>query len=266
MLKTYGILGAGSTSKNVIEDALNELGEDNDYLLDGERKLSASGLRVYEWMCDHEVAYTLIHNDNTSEDLLESASQTIRCKTLSNEFFLKELKKRNGTLLLLWDQDRVEEMEEIVFLAADLGIEIKDLTNGLEPITVGEADEDEAPKKPTMLPTEEVEIEPFDRKELEGMPLSVLKKTMAAKGQDGNKFSKDEMVDFLANPHQRHPDPTPNTTIPNTEVVYETKKEKKKHIETTDDKPCMATIVLPNGTVASLPITMAEAKMILGLG
>lgn len=264
MLKTYGVLGTGSTSKNVIEDALNELGEDNDYLLDGPRKLSASELRVYEWMCAHEVAYTLIHNDNTSEDLLESASQTIRCKALSNEFFLKELKKRKGTLLLLWDQDRVEEMEEIVFLAADLGIEIKDLTNGLEPITVGE--EEEEPTKPTLIPTEEVEVEPFDRKELEGMPLSVLKKAMAAKGQNVNNFSKNEMVDFLANPHQRHPDAAPNTTIPNVEVVYEKKAEKRPQLTTTDDKPCMATIVLPNGTVTSLPISMAEAKTILGLG
>lgn len=257
MLTTYGVLGTGSTSKNVIEDALNELGEDNDYLLDGPRKLSASEVRVYEWMCDHEVSYIVIHNDNTSEDLLANASHTIRCKALSNEFFLKELKKRKGTLLLLWDDDRVEEMEQIVFMATDLGIPIKDLTNGLSPIVV----EGEDAPKPTMVPTEEVEIDPFGRPELEGMPISVLRKTASGQGVDTEGLTKAQLINAILGEIQPATEKVA-PTVPDVAPVQEASQK----VSTTDEKNCMATIVLPNGTIVSLPITMAEARTILGLG
>jgi hypothetical protein len=53
-----------------------------------------------------------------------------------------------------------------------------------------------------------------------------------------------------------------------TPTVSSNPVEKKSPIkvETTEEKPCMATIVLPNGTITSLLISMEEAKMILGLG
>lgn len=265
MLTTYGVLGTGSTSKNVIEDSLNELGEDNEFLLFGERKLSASESRVLDWLCDHEVTYTVVHNTNTSESMMEFASHTIPCKSLTIEFFLKELKKRKGVLLLLWDNDRVEEMEQIVFTAADLEIEIKDLTNGLTPIVI----EDEEPehKKPTPVPTEEVEVEPFSRKDLEGMPISVLRKNAKSTGIDTESLTKSQLVDaLLKEPVSEELPPPVATTLGNTPVTYNTDVKTPRETLTAPDGDCMVTVVLPNGTVVTTPATMAEVRVFLGLG
>jgi hypothetical protein len=175
------------------------------------------------------------------------------------------LKKRKGTLLLLWDDERIDEMEEVVFKATDLGIDIKDLTNGLTPIVVEGAEEEPA-EKPAPVQVDEVEIEPFSRKELEEMPITVLRKNAKNHGIATDGLSKTQLVDaLLGEDGEEAPAPmeAPITaTVP--DVQYATPA--RSHIETDDDKECMATIVLPNGTIVSTPITMAEAKMILGLG
>jgi hypothetical protein len=265
MLTTYGVLGTGSTSKNVIEDALNELGEDNDYLLYGSHKMSGSEARVCDWLTNHEVPCTIVHDGKTSATMMESGDHFIDCKDLNAVEFLKQLKKRKGTLLLLWDDERIDEMEEIVFKATDLGIEIKDLTNGLTPIVV-EGSEEEPAEKPAPVQVDEVEIEPFSRKELEEMPITVLRKNAKNHGITTDGLSKAQLVDALLGEDGEEAPAPVESSITATVPSVQYSAPARAHIETDDEKECMATIVLPNGTIVSTPITMAEAKMILGLG
>jgi hypothetical protein len=252
MLTTYGILGTGSTKKNVIEDALNELGEDNEFFVYGVHKLSASEGRVHDWLTDHEVPYTVVHNTETSTALMENALHFVSNKSLNVEFFLKELKKRKGVLLLLWDEENNEEMENIVFTATDLGIEIKDLTNGLVPIVV-ETNVTEVKEK---VQKEEVEIEPFTKKELQDMPISVLKKSAKNQNIDASYMSKEQIINHLLGDIPE---------VPEVKSVSTTPYPVRESIQTSDEKECMITVVMPNGTVVSTPATMAEVRLILGL-
>lgn len=252
MLTTYGIMGTGPTKKNIIEDSLNELGEDNEFLLYGTHKLSASEGRVHDWLTDHEVPYTVVHNTATSPALMENALHFVSNKTLSPEFFLKELKKRKGVLLLLWDEENSEEMEDIVFTATDLGIEIKDLTNGLVPIVV----ETEVAEVKEKVQKVEVEVEPFTREELQDMPISVLKKSAKNQNIEADYMEKQQIINHLLGEVPTNPEVKEVSTTP-----YPV----RERIQTTDDKECMITVVMPNGTVVSTPATMAEVRLILGL-
>ena len=259
MLATYGILGTGPTKKNVIEDALNEIGEDNDFLLYGAHRLSSSEERVFNWMSDHEVAYTVFYNDKSNDALVDAAANIIPSQSLTPEAFLKELRKRKGTLLLLWDDENVADMEHIVFIATDLGIEIKDLTNGLVPIVV----EGEEPKKekPTPVPTEEVEVDPFTREELEGMPISVLRKNAKSMDINTEGMSKVQLIESILGGEVPEEKPVVSSTT-KAEVTYSTQERETLSA----DGNCMVVVVMPNGTVVSTPATLAEVRTILGLG
>jgi hypothetical protein len=277
MMKTYGVLGTGATSKNVIEDALNELGEDNEFLLYGAHKMSASESRVHSWVTDHEVSYTVLHDNKTSPALMEDASAFVSVKEITNRYLLKELKKRKGTLLMLWDEENNDEMEQIVFDASDLGIKVLDLTNGLTPIGV---EGDESLEEPvTEVAVDEVEIEPFSKEELEKMPISVLKKNAKNQGMDVEFSSKEHIIQLLigkdmlesftgADPAPKIASDTPevSSTVPNAITTYTTVEEGRKTVETSGEQECMVTVVMPNGTVVSTPATMAEVRLILGFG
>ena len=273
MMKTYGILGSGTTSKNVIEDALNELGEDNEFVLYGVTKMSASESRVHTWLVDHEVSYTVVHNNKTSAALMEDASHFVSNNVLNTDFFLKELKKRKGTLLLLWDDEAVTEMEDIVFGAADLGIKILDLTNGLTPIDV---EGEEPTEEPVTAPiVDEVEIEPFSKEELAEMPISVLRKNAKNQGMDTTDLDKNQIIDLLIGKDMLESftgaDDAPKEAAeapewaPN-EVKAVSPQTTREDVLEAPEGSCMVTVVMPNGTVISTPATMAEVRLILGLG
>lgn len=251
MMATYGIIGTGTTKKNIIEDLLNELGEDNDYLLYGSHRLSDSEVRVLDWLNNHEVSYTVVADDNTADALQEDAYHTVPCRTLTDEFFLKELKKRKGTLLMLWDEEREKEMNRIVHIATDMGIEIKEMTNGLVPIVL----EDGPAPAPQRVETDEVEIEQFSREELEGMPISVLRKNAKSQNIETDGLSKKQLIEQLLGA-----EPIEETVVPTIEKVEAPRQTMQV------DGECMVIVVMPNGTVVSTPATMGEVRTILGLG
>lgn len=251
MMATYGIIGTGTTKKNIIEDLLNELGEDNDYLLYGSHRLSDSEVRILDWLSNHEVSYTVVADDNTSSALEEEAYHTVPCRNLTDEFFLKELKKRKGILLMLWDEEREKEMNRIVHIATDMGIEIKEMTNGLVPIVL----EDAPAPAPQRVETDEVEIEQFSREELEGMPISVLRKNAKSQNIETDGLSKKQLIEQLLGA-----EPIEETVVPTIENVEAPRQTMQV------DGECMVIVVMPNGTVVSTPATMGEVRTILGLG
>jgi len=252
MVATYGIIGTGPTKRNIIEDLLNEIGEDNNYILYGSHRLSDSEVRVLDWMVNHEVPFTIVADDKTSEAFTDEAAYSITYKNVTDDSFLKELKKKKGTLLLLWDDEYEKEMNRIVHLASDLDIEIKDLTNGLGPIVL----EDEKIPAPTpqRVETDEVEIEQFSRAELEGIPISVLRKNAKGQNIDTEGLSKTQLIDALIGVETATVVPVLNVVPPARETIE------------APDGDCMVTVVMPNGTVISTPATMAEVRVILGLG
>ncbi len=267
MLKKYGVLGTGRTSKNIIEDALNELGVDNDFVVTCGAKPSESESRVINWLIDMEANFMLTHNGKAPAEFIEKASVE-RLDANPARDMIHYLSKTNGTLLLLWDDALVPEMEEICFDAADAGVPILDLTNGLVPIVVDITSEEEAPKP---VPTEEVEIEPFSRDEMLSMSIGVLRKTAKSQGiQVGTSMTKEQIVDAIIN---------------DTEVIEPVIEEEEEilppidlgtfHVvsSATNDRAitssyntCMLTATFPSGVIMSRPANVDEVKQLFGFG
>ena len=272
MLKKYGVLGTGRTSKNIIEDALNELGTDNDFVVTCGAKPSESESRVINWLIDMEVNFMLTHNGKAPAEFIEKASVE-RLDANPARDMIHYLSKTKGTLLLLWDDSLVPEMEEICFDAADAGVPILDLTNGLVPIVVDITPED----KPEPVPTEEVEIEPFSRDEMLSMSIGVLRKTAKSQGiQAGTNMTKEQIVDAILGDNQ--------LTEPSLQELRQQDEEEEIlppidlgtfHVvsSATNDRAitssyntCMLTATFPSGVIMSRPANVEEVKQLFGFG
>ncbi len=272
MLKKYGVLGTGRTSKNIIEDALNELGVDNDFVVTCGAKPSESESRVINWLIDMEVNFMLTHNGKAPAEFIEKASVE-RLDANPARDMIHYLSKTNGTLLLLWDDALVPEMEEICFDAADAGVPILDLTNGLVPIAVDITPED----KPTPVQTQEVEIEAFTREEMLSMSIGVLRKTAKSQGiQAGTGMTKEQIVDAILSDNQ--------LTEPSLQELRQQDEEEEIlppidlgtfHVvsSATNDRAitssyntCMLTATFPSGVIMSRPANVEEVKQLFGFG
>jgi len=272
MLKKYGVLGTGRTSKNIIEDALNELGVDNDFVVTCGAKPSESESRVINWLIDMEVNFMLTHNGKAPAEFIEKASVE-RLDANPARDMIHYLSKTKGTLLLLWDDTLVPEMEEICFDAADAGVPILDLTNGLVPIAVDITPED----KPTPVQTEEVEIEAFTREEMLSMSIGVLRKTAKSQGiQAGTGMTKEQIVDAILSDNQ--------LTEPSLQELRQQDEEEEIlppidlgtfHVvsSATNDRAitssyntCMLTATFPSGVIMSRPANVEEVKQLFGFG
>ncbi len=272
MLKKYGVLGTGRTSKNIIEDALNELGVDNDFVVTCGAKPSESESRVINWLIDMEVNFMLTHNGKAPAEFIEKASVE-RLDANPARDMIHYLSKTKGTLLLLWDDTLVPEMEEICFDAADAGVPILDLTNGLVPIAVDITPED----KPTPIQTEEVEIEAFTREEMLSMSIGVLRKTAKSQGiQAGTGMTKEQIVDAILSDNQ--------LTEPSLQELRQQDEEEEIlppidlgtfHVvsSATNDRAitssyntCMLTATFPSGVIMSRPANVEEVKQLFGFG
>lgn len=272
MLKKYGVLGSGNTSKNVIEDALNELGVDNDFIVTCGAKATESESRVINWLIDMEVNYEIVHAGNAPTKFIENASVEQLEVNPAREI-IRQLAKKKGTLLLLWDDTQVPVMEEICFDAADAGVTILDLTNGLVPIVVDITSED----KPEPVPTEEVEIEPFSRDEMLSMSIGVLRKTAKSQGiQAGTNMTKEQIVDAILGDNQ--------LTEPSLQELRQQDEEEEIlppidlgtfHVvsSATNDRAitssyntCMLTATFPSGVIMSRPANVDEVKQLFGFG
>lgn len=265
MLNTYAVLGTGDTSKGIIEDSLRELSSGGAFIVTATTKLSASEKRVLDWVSDNEVPYVLIHNQEAQDKYVDHAD--VVYEFAEEEFVTKSLKllaKSSGTLLLLWDENRNREMEDICLQAADLGIKILDLTNGLVPITVEAEDK---PEPVHVAPAEEVEVEPFSREEMLSMSIGVLRKSAKAQGVEVTpNMTKVQIVDAILN--------TPDVVEP--EIAEEEEilppidlgtfkiVSTRATVSTSESETCMLTVVFPNGIIMSRPANVSEAKQLFG--
>jgi hypothetical protein len=269
MLKTYGILGTGNTSKNVIEDALNELGTDNNYIVTCGPKPSESEARIFEWLIGMEVPYTIVHNDRAPEKYVDAASAELVTEKSIDDAVIKNLDKTHGSLLLLWDDAKGEQMESICIKAADLGVPILDLTNGLVPITV----EGDSPKEePTPIPTEEVEIEPFSRDEMLSMSIGVLKKTAKSQGiQVTPSMTKETIVDAILNDKFVEEiltvqEEEEDIQLPIDLGTFRIVSTGTQQIVTSSEETCMLTATFPGGMIMSRTANVEEVKQLFGYG
>lgn len=264
MLKKYGILGSGTFADNVIEDGLTEIGEDNVFIVGCPAKPSAGMVRVLEWLIDREVRYQIICVEQTPARFVDNASG---CDYRSSEVDIEKrvisrLQKDGGSLLLLWDNNNDAAMEKICFDAADAGVHIRDLSNGLTPLWVESGETEQAPiAEERHIPTAEIEVEPFSRDDLLAMSIGVLRKTAKAQGVDvKDSMSKEDIVNAITNVEETiEEDILPPIDLGTFRIV-----STRESVITTKEETCMITVVFPSGIIMSRPATPYEAKQLFG--
>lgn len=131
----YGIWGAGNCPKNIIEDGLRDLGiENNQFVSVGRRGMSPDEERVFDFLIENEAFLQVIHTGDCPKALLDNSTSDIQVPDVRSAM-LKLLRSNIGVLLVLWDPAD-DGLEEMCFQALDMGIEVRELSNGLAPITI----------------------------------------------------------------------------------------------------------------------------------
>lgn len=202
----YGIVGGGAHPDKVITAGLSDIfGDDSDntLLVVCRKGATASEKIVYDWVLDNELNYTCFYSEDAPKVLLESAQYLSRGDN-PDLAVVNELARDKGTLLILWDDDNVERMNQLVTMAHDLGVSVKELSNGLTPIAVVDTPVAETvTERVEKIPTNEVEIEPLSEDELKSLSVGLLRKAAANQGIENTaSMSKDALVSAIQTPEE----------------------------------------------------------------
>lgn len=197
----YGIVGGGKHPQNIIEDGLKDIyyvNPDNTLYLNCRKGATDSEKRVYTYVLDNTIPFLAVSQDGTAPKILvETADYIVDGGSSAEHTIIKELAANGGTLLILWDDENEDRMNQMVIQATDLGVNVLELSNGLTPFVFDEATQEETITE-TPTPKAEVELEPLTRDELGDMSIGLLKKAAFAQGiADAGGMSKNELVNVL---------------------------------------------------------------------
>ena len=198
----YGIVGGGKHPQNIIEDGLKDIYyDDADHTLYMYCRKGAtdSEKRVYNHILDSNIPFIAVTQEGSAPKVLvETADYIVEGGVSAEHTIIKELAANSGVLLILWDDENEEHMNRMITKATDLGVEVRELSNGLTPFVIEEGAEAPATITETPTPKAEVELEPLGREELGDMSIGLLKKAAFAQGiAEAGGMSKQELVDVL---------------------------------------------------------------------
>lgn len=199
----YGIVGGGNHPQNIIEDGLRDVyyhDADHPLYVYCRKNASDSEKRVYNYILDNNIPFLAVTKDGSAPKVLvETADYIVDGGASAERTIIKELAANNGTLLILWDSENEQHMQCLVTEAFDLGVEVRELSNGLTPFIIEDTNEEAAESiTETPTPKAEVELEPLTRDELDDMSIGLLKKAAFAQGiADAGGMTKQELVNVL---------------------------------------------------------------------
>ncbi len=198
----YGIVGGGKHAASIIEDGIKDIFTqdlDHTLYLNCRKGASESEKIAYSYVLDNEIPFIAVTSDSSAPKVLvETADYIVDGGSSAEQAIIKELAANNGTLLVMWDDERSEEMMYLVVTAIDLGVTVLELSNGLVPILLEDPVEQEPTITETPAPKAEVELEPLTRDELSDMSIGLLKKAAFAQGiADAGGMSKEALMNAL---------------------------------------------------------------------
>lgn len=194
----YGIIGGGKHATPIIEDGLKDIfGGDSDHTLYVYCRKGATDSEkvVYTHVLDNQVPFIAVSSEGSAPKVLVETADYLMSASSAEEVIIKELAANNGTLLVMWDDERDADMSKFVTMASDFGVTVLELSNGLTPIIL-----EEQPVHITeTVVAKEVELEPLTTDELDSMNIGLLKKAAFAQGiADAGGMSKQELVVALS--------------------------------------------------------------------
>jgi hypothetical protein len=201
MQETFGILGAGSASKRVIESGLKDLGNSEHFIVPWYGKVTPGLEAVYDWILDNEVAFSVVSGEGIKpvpKALCDKASEVLTAEDVNYQI-LKDLKSRDvtGISLILWDADNEEESMRVSSMSIDMKLSTLELTNGLVPIIIDDPKEPPREiKAPSASEMPDLGDTSYARETLEVMPAALVKRMARDKGIATK--TKEEAMDALA--------------------------------------------------------------------
>lgn len=192
----YGIIGAGSAPRKVIDAALNDLGTQPLYTIPWYGNISKGLEIVYDWVLDNDASFNIVALEgarNIPKSLANKAQDIVKVNDVDN-YILKNLEDNlvSGTLVL-WDEDDEPSSTRLAAMSINMDLPTLELTNGLVPIIL-----DNYPNVKVTVSDELPDIDEanYDRETLEIMPTALVKRMAKDKGFEPK--SKEEAVDMLS--------------------------------------------------------------------
>lgn len=246
----YGIYGSGTCGDNIIEDGLADIGiEGNEFVVVFRKGATSSEDRVFDYLIEKEAVFGVLVDGAVPKVIADNAKFV---NDISSTKHAEALLKTVDALLVLWDDNREQELTDFVFTCLDAGMEVKELSNGLAPFTSEPVVDD--------TPT----AEPFTPEELRSMSIGVLRKAAAARGIDNvADYDKDELVDLIS--FNYRPKTTTSTTPVDVSVTYHLPE-----VATVSTIPANtlngALVYNDNGVIRMLPLEPEVVASLLGRG
>lgn len=195
MREAYGVIGAGSAPRKVIEAGLNDIGITPVFIIPWYGKVTDGLEIVYDWVLDNDAIFSIVAKDGVKapHKALATKATSVMMVEDVDAHIVRTLKDREvqGMALVLWDQDKEKYSVDVASMAIDFKLPTLELTNGLVPIILNDlevtAKEDEMP---------DLGEASYDRETLEMMPTALVKRMAKDKGM--NPQSKEEAVEMLS--------------------------------------------------------------------
>lgn len=153
MENTYIIGGMGNAAANVIESSLGDVRKDSRFIYLWTGKPTAGQSRVLDWLIDYGANFTVYsETPKLPQAVADSAADVVVVENMVEQAIADF---ESATMLVLFDTDEEGEptqmTQRLIFKAADVGMKVLELTNGLIPITV-EDDGEPQPKEAAEAP------------------------------------------------------------------------------------------------------------------
>lgn len=222
----YGLVGGGNVSARVVYDALSDVYKTGDMVYVADNLIENKAVKSWIEALEPNASFVTINEVFTS---------------LVND---KEA-NRDVTLLILWDDSKPELMEKFAFRAADHGIKILDVSNGLTPIVV------ESPVSEKVEQKAEVSKDSMTYDELVALPMGKLKQ-MAAEYGDYTKSLKTKSALAEAVLMGAAPSESPEEEV--TPVII-----------SSAGPTCTVVVVFPDGKVITSQATQNKVAEFFGL-
>lgn len=197
MKEFYGIVGAGSAPKKVIDAALNDIGTQSLFIIPWYGSISKGLEVVYDWVLDNDVSFSIAALEGVKKvpkSLAEKAGDIVNVDDV-NDYILWDLKGKEvpGMSLVLWDEEDETSSTRLAAMSIGMQLATLELTNGLVPIML-----DDSPDVQVVVSDELPDIDEasYDRETLEIMPTALVKRMAKDKGFEPK--SKEEAVEMLS--------------------------------------------------------------------
>ena len=192
-MTTYGIIGSGTAAPKAIWAALDDLDQNATFIVPYVR---TAGLElVFDWLVSNEMDFIVVGNPGKS--IRGYAKDVIPSDGTGYMSVLSQLDS-DSTLLVMWE----DGLDREILAAANAGMEILELTNGLLPISVLDDDENPAPQVEVEAQVEvetldEEEMVVFSEEDLQGMPVAAVKRYAQNMNMDIKGKTKDDIISEL---------------------------------------------------------------------